>query len=248
MKMTPFVVKSFGLSDVGLVREKNEDVFAICEPIYALADGMGGHRAGDVAAKAAVHGLLAILKDVLLSNEGQTPTFFAEQMATAFNDVNQITYKMGQQDPYLKGMGTTLLCILLVEGYAILGHIGDSRIYRFRNNTLTQMTQDHSLMRELMDMGQLKEEEVEGFMYKNILTRAVGTEPSVEASVRIEKLEPNDIYMLCSDGLTDHLSQEDLQTLFLNYTTAEKLAKDCVKIAKERGGHDNITLLLIQVE
>ena len=145
-------------------------------------------------------------------------------------------------------MGTTLLSLLLIDQWAILGHIGDSRIYRFRDHTLTQMTQDHSLMREMMDMGQLNDEEAEGFMYKNILTRAVGTESAVEPSIQIEKLKPGDTYLLCSDGLTDHLSLEDIQAVFLAEKSPEKIAKQCVKIAKERGGHDNITLLLVQVE
>jgi protein phosphatase len=250
MKMTPFVVKSYGLTDVGLVREKNEDVFAICkqDSLFVLADGMGGHRAGDVAAKAAVHGLCAILKDAIISNSGQSAESLAQEMKKAFTEVNRITYRMGQQDPYLKGMGTTLLCLLLLGDHAILGHIGDSRIYLFRDQKLTQMTQDHSLMRELMDMGQLKEEEIEGFMYKNILTRAIGTENQVEASIQIEHLSHGDTYLLCSDGLTDHLSLEDLQAIFLNHSTPEKIAKQCMRIAKERGGHDNITLLIVQVE
>ena len=250
MKMTPFVVKSYGLTDIGLVREKNEDVFAICEQdrIFVLADGMGGHRAGDVAAKAAVHGICAILKDILVSHKGESTRLFAEELKKAFEEVNRITYRMGQQDPYLKGMGTTLLCVMLVGDHAILGHVGDSRIYRFRNKKLAQMTEDHSLMRELIDMGQLDKTEAEGFMYKNILTRAVGTEPGVEASIQIEKLHSNDIYLLCSDGLTDHLSQDDLEAIFIAEKTPEKIGKQCVKIAKERGGHDNITLLLVQVE
>lgn len=250
MKITPYAIKSYGLTDVGLVREKNEDAFAICEPecLYVLADGMGGHRAGDVAAKAAVNGLCAILKDAIASEKAPTPEEFREEMKRAFEEVNRITFRMGQQDPYLRGMGTTLLCLHLQGDHAIFGNIGDSRIYLFRDHKLAQMTEDHSLMRELMNLGQLDPDEIEGFMYKNILTRAVGTEPTVEADVQIRKLQGGDIYLLCSDGLTDHLTPEDLQHLFNQHQEPEKIARNCVKLAKDRGGFDNITLLLVKVE
>lgn len=249
MMTTPFTVSSFGLSDVGLVREKNEDAFAICEEdsFFVLADGMGGHRAGDVAAKAAVHGLCAILKDSIVHTD-EKPEAFAESLKRAFEEVNRITYRMGQQDPYLKGMGTTLLCLQLIGTSALLCHIGDSRIYRFRKGKLKQMTKDHSLLSELLEMGQIQPEEVDDFMYKNILTRAVGTEPTVEPTVSIEKLESQDTYLLCSDGLTDHLSDEELETTLKEQHDLQKAASTCIQWAKERGGNDNITLLLVRVE
>lgn len=251
MITTPYTIKSFGLTDVGLVREKNEDAFAICEEdsFYVLADGMGGHRAGDVAAKAAVHGICAILKDAIEhSKKQETPESFAQQLKKGFEEVNRITYRMGQQDPYLKGMGTTLLCLHLTGTFAVLAHIGDSRIYRFRKGKLKTMTKDHSLLAELIDMGQIKPEEIENFMYKNILTRAVGTEPTVEPTVAIEPLELNDTYLLCSDGLTDHLDDAEIEAIFQESPDLETVAVKCVNIAKSRGGHDNITLLLVRAE
>ena len=173
---------------------------------------------------------------------------FAEQLKKAFEEVNRITYRMGQQDPYLKGMGSTLLCLHLMGHSAILGHIGDSRIYRYRKGRLQQMTKDHSLLAELMDMGQIQPEEAENFMYKNILTRAVGTEPTVEPTIAIEKLEPADTYLLCSDGLTDHLEDKEIEAIFKETNDLEKIGTKCLNVAKSRGGNDNITLLLVRAE
>lgn len=248
MKQLSFPVKSYGITDVGLVRDKNEDVFALVEEeyLYVLADGMGGHRSGDVAARAAVHALCAILKDVIEQQSDLNTSKLIVKMDEAFAEVNRITYNLAQQDPYLKGMGTTLLCLHLREHHAIFGHVGDSRIYRLRNKKLELLTQDHSLLRELMEMGQLDQKKAENFMYKNILTRAIGTEPTVEPTVQCADLEPGDLFLLCSDGLTDTLSHQEIQTHLLYYQDLHELGNMLVKQAKEKGGPDNITLVLIR--
>lgn len=251
MKEVPHQITAFGLSDVGLVREKNEDFWAECpeDSLFVLADGMGGHRAGDVASKAAVNGVCAVLKDSI-SNKSrvQGPEQVARAMKLAMQEVNRILYRMSQQDHHLRGMGTTLVCLILLPTHAVYAHVGDSRIYLLRDKKLQQMTEDHSLLRELIDMGQLSHGQAIGFEYKNILTRAIGTEPSVEPTAHFTSIKSGDLFLLCSDGLTDHLHDSDIEALLIQYPSIDEAAKAMVKVAKQRGGHDNITLLLVKVE
>lgn len=250
MKELSFALECFGVTDVGLVRDKNEDVFAINEKerLFLLADGMGGHKAGDVAAKAAVNALMAILKESLQTDEkASDPAYLMKKMESAFREVNHIVYRLAEQDHFLKGMGTTLVCLHIMEEVAVFGHIGDSRIYRFGNNQLDLLSQDHSLLRELMEMGQLTEEQAKSFMYKNILTRAVGTETSVEPTVQSTPVRPHDLFLLFSDGLTDLVSFQELETMCRHYATdLKQLAKALLKLAKQRGAQDNITQLFVR--
>ncbi len=250
MKDLTYQVSHFGISDVGLVREKNEDFWAECleSAFFVLADGMGGHKAGEIASKAAVNGLCAILKDALEASDTPTPQAASRTLKLSIQEVNRIIYRMSQQDHLLKGMGTTLVCLLFLPDHAIFAHVGDSRIYLIRNQRIKQMTDDHSLLRELIDMGQISQGQAAGFEYKNILTRAIGTEPTVEPTTNFAKIEMGDLYLLCSDGLSDHLHEADIEQILINNPNLDEAGKAMVKLAKQRGGHDNITLMLIQVD
>ncbi len=236
-----------GVSDVGTVRQNNEDVWAELSDLqcYILADGMGGHQAGEVAAKEAVDTLCRTLKRQL-PTKGKTLAEASAVIKQAIEHVNQHVYKMGRSTHELKGMGTTL-CLLLVrpEG-VVLAHVGDSRIYRFRNNVLELLTQDHSLLAELVQRGKLTQEEQEQFQYKNIITKAVGTEPQIVPSVEVDLVEKEDLFLLCSDGLSDLLTVDEIQQVIANYGCLSETALQLVSLSKNKGGHDNITVLLVR--
>ncbi len=246
-----FHLKGVALTDVGSVRKRNEDAFAECpnEQLFVLADGMGGHRGGDVASRACVHGFCAIVKDALEHPVAPpSPESACRIVAVAIEEINRIIYRMGQQDHLLKGMGTTLCALLGLGDYIVYAHVGDSRIYLFREGKLEQLTEDHSLLQELVGMGQISSAEAVGSPYKNVLTRAVGTEPTVDPTVRYLNLKGGERFLLCSDGLTEHVKQEEIASLLGSDKNREEVARVLLQMAISRGGHDNITLLLLEAE
>lgn len=246
-----FQLKGVALTDVGCVRKRNEDAFAVCaeEELFVLADGMGGHKGGDVASRACVHGFCAILKDALENPlASPSPETACRIVRLAIQEINRIIYRMGQQDHLLKGMGTTLCSLLSLGDYVVYSHVGDSRIYLLREGKLQQLTQDHSLLRELMEMGQITEKEASVSQYKSVLTRAVGTEPTVEPTVQYLFLKGGERFLICSDGLTEHLSHHEIHDILKRNPDREDALTTLLQTAKARGGYDNITLLLIEAE
>jgi protein phosphatase len=244
----PYKILACGLSDIGLVRHNNEDVWSQLaeEQFFVLADGMGGHQAGEIAAKEAVEHVCTTFRGKFATSDKSLQT--ARQLIKeAIQETNQIIFQMSFFQPEWRGMGTTLCCVLLHPDGLIWGHVGDSRIYRFRNNQLKQLTHDHSLVRELIDLGQLEEQQAGKFIYKNIITRAIGTEPEVEPSVRTDTLLVDDIILMCSDGLTDMLKHEEIEFI-LQRTSESDMAKALIIAAKRKGGHDNITVVIVKVQ
>ncbi len=235
-----------GLSDIGLVRPNNEDVWAEIEKLnfFALADGMGGHRAGEVASREAVSFLLEAVKKSFKS-----PTSIDEavkKMEAAIKLANREVFKLSKSDPEWRGMGTTLSCIMLREDGCIVGNVGDSRIYRLRNNTLKLLTRDDSLFRELVDLGQLSEEHSPEFAYKNIITKAVGTEQKLEPYVQTFDLEADDLFLLTTDGITDLVLFKELEEILSSGLEIEALCLRIIEVSKQRGGYDNMTCLIIR--
>lgn len=247
MRLMPLKVSSTGISDVGLVRQNNEDVWAEIPDLcfYVLADGMGGHQAGEIAAKEAVNSLCHLIKKAF--KEPKTLEEYVEIIKVAFEQVNSYVYKLGRSSSDYKGMGTTLCALLLCENGVIFAHVGDSRIYRFRKEKLEQVTKDHSLICELVELGQIDEVQASEFVYKNIITRAIGTEPYVEPSIQSSNLEEGDIYLLCSDGLSDLLSLKEIEHIIKNESLLCQTAKALVDRSKAKGGHDNITVVMVKV-
>lgn len=242
-----YKILTASLSDIGYVRQNNEDAYGQLteEQFFVLADGMGGHKAGEIAAKKAVELLCLFFKD---KNIGQKSLEDTQQvLKDAIRHVNRMIYQMGCRDDDLGGMGTTLCCILLHPEGLIYAHVGDSRIYRFRHKRLKQLTQDHSLLRELIDLGQLSPKEARSFQYKNIITKAIGTEPTVEPTVKTDTIEKGDILLLCSDGLTDMLTDEEIEDIIAE-TPEKDIAKKLVQAAKAQGGVDNITVSVVNVQ
>lgn len=235
-------------SDIGLFRENNEDSWAedLSIQCYAIADGMGGHRAGEIASRETVITFCQLMKKSLY--EPISPEKRTEVMKSVIEQVNGHIYQLGQSDEEMRGMGTTLCTIQFNHQGVVYAHVGDSRIYRLRNKRLEQLTSDHSLVRDLIDLGQLNDQQVPEFLYKNIITRAIGTEPTVQPIVKWDELRDGDVYMMCTDGLSDMLFREEIEAIINTSPTPAEAVSKLIASANARGGYDNITVILMQVQ
>jgi PPM family protein phosphatase len=235
MTLTQFVSKT----DPGRRRRNNEDVFVCEPPLFAIADGMGGAQAGEVASGLAAEAL----------REGEDgPGTSEERVNTLIQSANKRVYEKAQEDLALAGMGTTLTLALVGEGSVTFGHVGDSRAYRLRDGRLEQITEDHSLVAELTRAGKLSEEEAESHPQRSVITRALGTDPDVDGDVFVVETEEGDIFLLCSDGLSDMVGDQLIEeTLQKHRANLKKAAQELVKAANKGGGEDNITVLLFEV-
>jgi len=249
--LIPYQVKAYGISDIGLVRQNNEDVWAQMpkDGFYILADGMGGHQAGEVAAREMTNLLCRIVhKKITPEKNSLSLSELKELLTRAIRHVNLQVHKMSRSNTELHGMGTTLCCLLFYENGLVIAHVGDSRIYRYRDQKLHQLTRDHSLLSELLDQGQLSEQQAAGFVYKNIITKAIGTESKVDPTVDHTEIQADDLYLMCSDGLSDLLSMGEIETILATTIDIPEALKKMVACANERGGKDNITAVITRVE
>ncbi len=235
---------SSGLSDVGLVRSNNEDAWGEVQELsfYVLADGMGGHKAGEVAAQLAVDSLCQWRRDISSSEN------IEEQLLKAIGEANIKIFDKGQADQDLSGMGTTLCCLLFCPDKVVVAHIGDSRIYCFREGTLNQLTEDHSLLNELIRKGHMDKNGSSSFAYKNVITKAMGVDPIVVPSIDQHSFQAQDLFLICSDGLSDCLSHQQIHGILSASCDINSCAKNLIDSAKEVGGQDNITVLLVKVK
>jgi protein phosphatase len=250
IKLMPYKVKTYGISDIGQVRQNNEDFWAKLSDInfFALADGMGGHRAGEVAAQEAVKALCDHFQQTL---QIAGPHLSIEEahglIQLAVEHANTVVYDLNQENSDLRGMGTTLCCIYCHANGLVYAHVGDSRIYRYSNGMLQQMTKDHSLLCELVDMGKINANQANDFLYKNIITKAVGTESQVEPSVHVCDADDGDVFMMCSDGLSDMLSTKEIESILKTHQDIETASKVLIDEANKKGGHDNVTVVILKV-
>lgn len=239
----------YGLSDVGLSREHNEDSISwdINLGLIMLADGMGGHNAGEIASELAVTAIRDALLDVLTPEMLDTQMIKCDEaLREAVIYANEEIHEQANQRIECAGMGTTVVITLFHDDKVTYAHVGDSRIYRFRHGESKQLTQDHSLVQEMIDNGYLSREEAMISSSRNLITRALGIAPDVEVDVRTDELDKNDIYLLCSDGLSDLLAEEDMARLINEYQhDLGEAAQKMVDLANERGGTDNISVILI---
>lgn len=249
--LMPVKLKVVGQTHVGKVRQNNEDVWAQLpdERLYILADGMGGHQAGEIAAREAANYVCRQFRKELLQNPSLTdsPKCIAEFLRQAIKVTNMRVYQMGREADGLRGMGTTLCCLWIGADQAVIAHVGDSRIYRLKAKQLTQLTKDHSLLRELLDMGQLNEQQAHEFAYKNIITKAIGTESSIDPTVEVLPIAAGDLFLLCSDGLTDHVEAEEIEKILTRNRSIQQAANELIAIANTKGGHDNTTVVIVKV-
>jgi len=232
-------VEYFGLSHIGYVRKDNEDVWlkAAAKPFFALADGMGGHQAGEVAASEAVRILCTEIERIKKIPESEERA--VHLLKEAVQKTNEQVHRHSLEHAFLEGMGTTLVCLWLSEKKAYFAHVGDSRLYLYRKK-LERLTHDHSLREEWLAKGHLP------LPSKNILTRAIGTNLEVEPDVGSLDIEPNDLFLLCSDGLTDSVCDEEIFTILKKGDDLQDTAQELVEAALKKGGSDNITVFLIR--
>jgi protein phosphatase len=242
-----FSIESFGKTDVGLIRNNNEDVFRELpkEKFFVLADGMGGHNAGEVAASRAVEYMCSGIQNFFLNKKDSLELEDIEtQIESVIENTNLWVHHLGASNPTLYGMGTTLCSILFFKEFIIYSHVGDSRIYRFRKNSLSLLTNDHTVLAK----NQATPENRNGVsLQRKVLAKAIGTSIFVSPEIKSEKVEVGDIYLLSSDGLHDLVSDTTIESLLKNAEDLNQVASHLIETAKESGGHDNITLLLVKI-
>ena len=245
-----------GRTDTGRVREHNEDSIAFDSDLglVVLADGMGGYNAGEVASSIAVKTIVQLVRDALEREDLQKPdpaTGLARTsiiLRDAILRANKVIYQSARSQAQYEGMGTTVVAILFHDNRASVAHVGDSRAYRVRNRKLEQITQDHSLLQELVDRGFYSQEEAARASNKNYVTRALGVEPSVEVEIHEEPALKGDYYVLCSDGLSDMIEDEDIHLTISTFSASlETIAKQLIQLANDNGGRDNVSVVLAQV-
>lgn len=243
-------IKTFEITDIGLTRENNEDVFLALKDynFFAIADGMGGHNAGEIAAKEATQFLAKSFSNFLKKNSHKlSKEKLIESLLSFFKQTNLCIYEMSLKNQAYRGMGTTLSCIHFHNKHAIYGHVGDSRIYLYRNKHLIQLTTDHSLQNQLIYQGKLTKEDFSLPKWKNVITRAIGTAQSVQPDFHSILMQPDDTFLLCTDGLSNYISHNDLEKHLHNSNSIEQLGKLLVNQAKLNGGRDNITLMIQKI-
>ena len=233
------IVEKAALSDVGRQRQGNEDSYLERSPLFVVADGMGGARAGEVASRMAVEQF-----DAAEDGADAPPE---QQLAEVARGANRKIHKMAQEDSAYAGMGTTFTAALVTGREIAIGHVGDSRLYRFRDDELERLTHDHSLVEEFVRQGKLTPEEAEVHPQRSIITRALGPEPEVEVDTYTHAGRDGDVYLINSDGLTGMISEEQVAEILRDRASLEDAAEKLIAAANENGGKDNITVVLFRL-
>ena len=249
-----FKVASAGLTDVGRKRDHNEDSYLIDNELqlYVVADGMGGHAGGGTASRIAVETIDRELRSARASSEDpfrpEVPlqdSPLPDAIRNAVGSACQAIFTAAQEDPRLAGMGTTVIALLVRGDQAFFAHVGDSRAYLIRGELIQQISEDHSLVNEQIKAGMITPEEAKHSRYKNIITRSVGFEEEVQVDVMGLTLQPEDTFVLCSDGLANMVDDEELRQV-IDATPLERAPEKLVEMANERGGDDNITVIVVR--
>jgi serine/threonine protein phosphatase PrpC len=226
------------ITDTGRKRRRNEDAYVCEPPLFAIADGMGGALAGEVASRLAA----AALKESHADAGGE------HRIYDLIQEANRRVYARSSTDPNTSGMGTTITVALVENGNVAFGHVGDSRAYLIRDGHMEQVTEDHSLVNELMKSGKLSREEAETHPQRSVITRALGTDPDVDADTFTIEAKSGDVFLLCSDGLTDMVGEREiLELVELNRLDIDVALKSLVRAANRSGGEDNITVVAFEI-
>src|SRR4051794_104379 len=248
-------VVSAGLTDVGRKRNHNEDSFLIDDELqlYVVADGMGGHAGGGTASRIAVE---TIDKEMRRARESRDNPFVStpilqdalipEALRNAVEKACLAIFTAAQEGPRLSGMGTTVISLVVRDEHAFFAHVGDSRAYLIRGELIQQISEDHSLVNEQIKAGMITAEEAKHSRYKNIITRSVGFEEEVQVDVMGLVSEAGDTFILCSDGLANMLEDRELLEVVQKNKTLEEIPKKLIEMANDRGGDDNITVIVVQ--
>jgi protein phosphatase len=249
--------QAVGLTDPGQVRKNNEDNYWVDQEngLLIVADGMGGHAAGEVASQMAVDVIREQVTNGLrtghIPSMGELPMHLSDRAHLLYSTVrmaNEVVYATAQEKAERKGMGTTVVAVLLGKKNFAVAHVGDSRLYLFRDGKLRQVTQDHSLVAEQVAKGLLTPEQAEQSDMKNVLTRALGVGPDVQVDIDEKTLNPGDILLLCTDGLCRMMEDGVIEDELKNARPPLEMSRDLIRIANERGGKDNVTVVMAQME
>ena len=249
-------VRVVGQTDTGKVREHNEDTIAFDPDIglLVLADGMGGYNAGEVASGIAVKTIVNLVRESVEredlrrndSDSGMSrPSII---LRDAINRANKIIFQTAKSQPQCEGMGTTIVAALFFDNRVAIAHVGDSRLYRLRNDKFEQVTMDHSLLQELVDRGFYSAEEAQRAANKNYVTRALGVEPNVDVEVQESPVQKGDYYVLCSDGLSDMVEDDDIHLTISTFgANLDTVAKQLIQLTNDNGGRDNVSVVMAHV-
>ena len=236
-------MKVYAQTDIGPVRELNEDSYYAPgegENFCCVADGMGGHQAGEVASALAV--------ELFAQKMRETKFKPHDRLRRAVNAANLAIYDKAMENPSMAGMGTTITALLIEDGEAHIAHVGDSRCYLLRNKSLMQVTSDHTLVEELLLQGAITLNEAKNHPNRNVITRALGTELAVKTDILRIRMQPGDVFLLCSDGLSGYVEDKEMQEILNSRMKRENKVAALVEQAIDGGGHDNITVLMVTDE
>lgn len=245
-----------GHSHVGMKRNHNEDNFLLfaAQRLFCVADGMGGHSSGEVASKIAVDEIAGFFDRTGRDEDATWPykmdrsrSYEENRLVTGIRLANLRIFERAQLDAKYKGMGTTIVSIYFTEDAVLVGHVGDSRVYRFRDGALTQLTEDHSLLNDYIKAKKLTPEEIEKFPHKNVIVRALGMRDSVQVDVSRFDPQPGDVFLLCSDGLSGMVPDAKLAAILGASRDLETVVKELIDAANKAGGVDNVTAILARV-
>ncbi len=249
----PLRIEVAGETNVGMKRTHNEDNFSIFEEsgLYVVADGMGGHASGEVASKMAVDALREFFQATAEDPERTWPYkmdrskgYEENRLITGIKLANLRIYDAAQREARQRGMGTTIVTLFAVEDGVYIAHVGDSRGYRVRDGKIEQLTEDHSLLNDYIKMRRLTPEEIANFPHKNVIVRALGMKDTVKVDTCHEQPRENDVYVLCSDGLSGPVTDEELLEIVSSTRDLKAAASKLIERANENGGPDNITVVL----
>jgi len=250
-------VRFSGDTHVGMKRDHNEDSFflPVNERLAIVADGMGGHASGEVASRMAVDAIVGYFRET--ESEQQITWPFKvdrghnqdiNRMATAVKLANLRIFEEAERKPECRGMGTTVVSALFLDDVLVIGHVGDSRLYRVREGAIDQVTEDHSLLNDYVRMKRLSESEIAAFPHKNVIVRALGMKSSIEVDIIIEQPRMGDLYVLCSDGLSGMISDTEIGGMAVEEGDLDKLCERLISTANANGGVDNITVVCARIE
>ena len=255
-RVFPMTFEFFSATDRGRIRNNNEDSVALDEPagLMVLADGMGGYNAGEVASGMATTVLASELESAFATTPPHTldrasgKSYAHACLRDKIASTNLAIHAASESQMQFAGMGTTLVAALFHNNQVTVAHVGDSRLYRLRGDELSVVTRDHSLLQEQIDSGLISREDARYSQNRNLVTRALGVDPAVEAEINDYPVLPGDIYLLCSDGLNDMVEDEEIQlTLQTLSVNLELAATQLIEMANDNGGRDNVSVILVKV-
>lgn len=239
-------IRYAGLTDRGKRRSKNEDYFFAEFPIFVVADGLGGHRGGEVASKKAVEEFVKFVKNGIghVSSLDSLKKLLEKSILSASN----LIFKESRKNAELHGMGTTISAAVIFNEVLVIAHVGDSRIYLVSKGKIRQVTKDHTFVQMLIDKGEITEEEAKKHPMKNALLQALGGETGLQVETKIIQINPKDKVLLCTDGLYSVVSEKDIFEVVNSEATTEDKARKLVSMALNAGGFDNVTVVLLEVD